>query len=240
MNFLKASLIVLFLTAILSVDAAAAVCSDVLITGVWGYAVGASVGQFTADGKGNITAGKQTVSNNGTIVTETFTGTYSVASNCTGTVTLHFTGGPSVNVNIVLNNGGKSVQVIDTTPSTVASGFGASQGTVTCGLTGTRTTFAANLVGKNVTTGPIAYVAQVVLDGKGGVSGSGTFDNHGVFLTASLSGTYKESANCSGSLAVTPKGASTLHFNFVVVNSGKELLAIETDKNTVVVGTLQQ
>jgi len=38
---------------------------------------------------------------------------------------------------------------------------------------------------------------------------------------------------------ITPKGESELHFSFVVVNGGKELLAIEMDDHTVVNGTLQ-
>jgi hypothetical protein len=44
------------------------------------------VGQITADGKGNLT-GLFTDSSNGTLGTGTFTGTYSISSNCTGSLT---------------------------------------------------------------------------------------------------------------------------------------------------------
>jgi hypothetical protein len=44
----------------------------------------ASVGRFTADGKGNITQGTRSVSANGTIVEETFTCSYNVNPDGTG------------------------------------------------------------------------------------------------------------------------------------------------------------
>ena len=41
---------------------------------------------------------------------------------------------------------------------------------------------------KSAGTGPIAYVAQLILDGKGNVSGAGTFDVNGAIVTASVAG----------------------------------------------------
>jgi hypothetical protein len=100
--------------------------------------------------------------------------------------------------------------------------------------------FAADLFGKIPNTGSIAYVAQVILDGRRNVSGAGTFDVNGAIVTASIAGTYTENANCTGTLMITPRGLGTLHFNFVVVNLGNEILLIETDANTVVAGNMQQ
>jgi hypothetical protein len=40
--------------------------------------------------------------------------------------------------------------------------------------------------------------------------------------------------------AITPKGESALSFSFVIVDSGNEMLAIETDADTVVTATLQR
>jgi len=48
----------------------------------------AFVGVFTLDGKGNLLNGSGTSSLNGTIYNETFSGPYTVNSNCTGTVAL--------------------------------------------------------------------------------------------------------------------------------------------------------
>jgi hypothetical protein len=40
-------------------------------------------------------------------------------------------------------------------------------------------------------------------------------------------------------LDITPKGSPELHFNTVFVNSGAELLLVETDSGTVIGGTAQ-
>jgi len=242
MNFQKSCFATLVFATMIAVGPASATCSNATLIGVWGYIVGAAVGQFTADGKGNLTNGSQTVSQNGVIHTQTFTGTYSVATNCTGHATVHITGGGTVTANIVADDGNKGLQIIDTggIGGGVAAGFSLAQGVVTCGFTGKKATFAANLIGKIPTTGPVAYVAQVILDGNGNVSGTGTFDVNGRIVTAPFTGTYTESANCTGTAQFTPSGSSRLNFHFVVVNAGKEILLLETDTNTVVGGYMQQ
>jgi len=241
MNFQKFCFATLvFATMIAVTSASGATCSNATVKGVWGYLVGAAVGQFTADGNGNITSGTQTVSQNGTILTQTFTGTYSLAKNCTGSVTANVTGGGTETTNIVADDSKKGFQAIDTTSGVVAAGLGLEQGVVTCGLTGKQETFAANLIGKIPGTGPVAYVAQVILDGQGNISGSGTFDVNGTIASASIKGTYTESSDCTGTAEITPSGAGALNFNFVVVSAGKEILLLETDTNTVVGGYMQQ
>jgi hypothetical protein len=72
------------------------------------------------------------------------------------------------------------------------------------------------------------------------VSGSGTFDVNGTITVATITGTYSENSHCAGSLKITPKGLSALSFNFVVVGAGSEILLLETDANTGVVGSMQQ
>ena len=47
-----------------------------------------AVGVFTLDGAGNLTNGVATSSLNGSIADETFSGTYTVSSNCTGTLSV--------------------------------------------------------------------------------------------------------------------------------------------------------
>jgi len=224
---------------IMAIDATCvAACTNASVTGVWGFQIGTAVGQFTADGKGDITAGSDTVNQNGTIITQTFTGTYSVAANCTGSLTLNITGGGTATTNFVLDSANKGAQIIDTTAGSVAEGPGLAQGTVTCGLTGKKQTFAALLLGKINGGTTIAYVAQVVLDGKGNVSGSGTFNVGGTFLFTTISGTYTETSDCNGTIQMTPKGSNTLNFAFVVVNAGKELLLVDTDSNASVAGNM--
>jgi hypothetical protein len=236
----KLGFAVALLATVFAMGATCAACTDATINGVWGFQVGTAVGQFTANGIGNITAGSDTVNQKGTVSHQTFTGTYSVAANCTGKLTLDITGGGTVTASFVLDNGNKGAQIIDTTAGSIAEGPGAAEGTVTCGLTGTAQTFAALLLGKIIGGNSIAYVAQVVLNGKGGVSGTGTFDVGGTFLTTTITGTYTESSECNGTIQMTPKGSSTLHFTFVVVNAGKELLLVDTDSNASIAGDMQR
>ena len=199
----------------------------------------ALVGQATADGKGNL-SGTVTKSEYGTPLTVTFTGTYSVAKNCTGSVTFGDQDGETRHVNFVFDNSDKGWQAIQTDSGRIMSGFALAEGAAVCGENGKKQTFAANLSGSVIGVGPVAYVEQVILDGKGNVSGSGTSSLDGTIDTAPITGTYTENADCTGSAQITPQGFSTLNFNFVVVNVGKEILLIETDTNTIVSGTMQQ
>jgi hypothetical protein len=220
-------------------DRCVAACTNASFTGVWGFQIGTGVGQLTSNGAGKITAGSDTVNQSGTILHQTFTGTYAVAANCTGTLTLNFVGGGSATANFVLDNANKGAQIIETTPGASAEGIAAAKGTVTCGLTGTPATFAALFLGQN-TIGLVDDVAQVVLDGAGHVTGSGTFDTGGTIHAVTLTGTYTEGTNCKGTIHIVPKGLAALNFAFVVVNSGNELLLIETDTNASVFGNMQQ
>jgi len=249
MNLQKHCLVILLFATMVAVgSASAASCSNATLKGVWGFTFSgiggdgtprAIVGQATADGAGNL-SGTLTKSKDGTIVTGTFTGTYSVAKNCTGSLTVTDQDGEVRDANFVFDNSKKGFQTIQTDSGRVISGFGLAQGAGTCGLTGKAATFALNLTGSDNGYGPVAFVGQVILDGKGNVSGSRTASVDGTILTGSISGTYTENANCTGSAQVTPEGGSTNNFNFVVVNGGKESLLIQTDNGSIVSGNMQQ
>ena len=80
-------------------------------------------GLLAFDGKGGITG---TVSGSiaGTIFTgQSVSGTYTVASNCTGTTSFSLLG-QTLNASFVATNAGKSLLVLETDTGTVISGFG--------------------------------------------------------------------------------------------------------------------
>ncbi|HWC20394.1 MAG TPA: hypothetical protein VG498_25485, partial [Terriglobales bacterium] len=93
--------------------------------------------------------------------------------------------------------------------------------------------------GKIIGGSNLAYVFQATLDGKGNVTGSGTFNVGGSFLNTTITGTYTETSSCTGTITMTPSGSSALHFAFVVVNAGKELLLLDTDSNASAAGNMQ-
>jgi hypothetical protein len=79
--------------------------------------------------------------------------------------------------------------------------------------------------------------------GEGVISGRIAASENGTFLTfpeEPVTGTYKVDADCRGMATITPKGLPEMHFRLVVVDCGKEMLAIETDANTVVSGAFQR
>ena len=66
----------------------------------------AAVGRLTADGAGNITQGTRSLSANGTIIDETFTCTYNVSPDGTGTATCTFSVFGLTTLDIVLVDDG--------------------------------------------------------------------------------------------------------------------------------------
>ena len=96
-------------------------------------------------------------------------------------------------------------------------------------------------------TGPVILIGELALSvnasGDGVINGHIAGSENGTILTFAeepVTGSYSVDANCKGILAITPKGESVLNFSFVVVDCGKELLAIETDADAAVSGTLQR
>jgi hypothetical protein len=80
-------------------------------------------GLFVLDGKGNV-SGTESGSIAGSIFTaQAVSGTYTVAANCTGTLTFTVLG-QTEHSSFVVTNGGKGMLLIETDANTVVSGFG--------------------------------------------------------------------------------------------------------------------
>lgn len=80
-------------------------------------------GLFTLDGKGNVT-GTESGSIAGSIFTgQSVSGTYTVASNCTGTIAATVLG-QTLHSSFVVTNGGKGLLLVGTDAGTIISGFG--------------------------------------------------------------------------------------------------------------------
>ena len=81
----------------------------------------AAVGRLTADGQGNL-AGVETDSSNGKIFQRTYTGTYKVNSDCTGSEVSNDNFGKTVKCDFVIVAGGREIQVIETDTDTAVVG----------------------------------------------------------------------------------------------------------------------
>ena len=234
-------------TAVVGVASARAACTNADLIGPWGIEStqraghpGVGVAQLTFDGAGNVT-GSVTASEDGSIITGVLTGTYSLAKNCTGTVTLDFAGLGTSTASIVLHAGKKALEIITTEDGIVESAFGLPQGAITCGFTGKKETFASSLAGVVPGTGPVAGVGQFVLKGDGNLTGTITFSNQGtLYKDVPVTGTYTENADCSGTATLSPSGFPPSHYSLAIVDTRKTILIIQTDSGTVIAGTLQK
>ena len=79
------------------------------------FAPVADVGVFVADGQGKL-SGSDTISDGGQIIPRTFTGTYTINSDCRGTAALQFTPSLAVDIALVLDDQGHEARALQTTP----------------------------------------------------------------------------------------------------------------------------
>jgi hypothetical protein len=237
------------LAIMMAVRPAVAACSNASLNGVYGYYHGRPggagnlrvlVGQIIADGNGNL-SGSWTMSFNGSISIGTFTGSYLMSANCTGSFQIFGEDISVAHFNIVLDDSHHGFQMIQTDTGFDQPGFGISQGNVSCGLTGKKQTFATNLAGVQIASSAAeGAVGQITLDGHGNISGFETFSVGGTISGAVVTGTYSMNSDCLGMAQITPSGGPTTNFNTVVVNGGKEMLLFETDNTTLIAGTAQE
>jgi hypothetical protein len=245
-----ASMIVLA-TFAFSSAAWAATCSNASLSGTYGFLHGgtnnngtpatAAVSLVTFDSTTGTFTGETTASHGGVIATESLTGIYAVAPNCTGTGTP--TGGSLFSI-VVTSTGFLALHLF-------SEGFAVKQGSPTCTNAGVKGSFGFETTGVflpgSPATGAVAFIGELELtvnpSGEGVISGHISSSEDGTFLTFGeepVIGSYTVGTDCRGTATITPKGHSELHFSLVVVDGGKEMLVLETDADTVVSGALQQ
>ena len=246
----------LVLAFALSSVAGAATCSNYSLSGTYGLLHGGtavtglptrSMAQFTFDPTTATFASVTTASHNGVIATEIVPGTYAVASNCTGKGTW-IIGTMKDNFSFVVTSNG--FFLVTQFPGATQEGVAAKQGSPTCTNERVEGSFGFQATGLFVAgapvTGPVALVGELKLSvtasGAGVISGRVAGSENGTLFTFAqepVTGSYSVDADCRGTATITPKGRSEMHFKLVVVGGGNEMLAIETDANTVVSGTLE-
>jgi hypothetical protein len=225
----------------------AATCSNASLSGTYGFQhdgtdstgapATAAVSQITFDSTAGTFTVETTASHDGVIATETLTGTYTVASNCTGTGIP--TGGAPFSI-VVTSRGFLALHPF-------SEGFAVKQDSRPCTNARVEGSFGFETTGLFLAgapaTGWVSFIGELKLTVN--ASGEGVISGHvagaagsTTLAFAPVTGSYQVGADCSGTATITPKGQSALNFSFVVVDCGKEMLAVETDANTIVSGTL--
>jgi hypothetical protein len=242
--------LVIFLASIaLSTVAAAAPCSNASLSGTYGFlhnstdSTGvpnsAAVSQLTFDSATGAFSGETTTSRDGVISTLPLSGTYAIASNCTGTGTP--SGGSPFSI-LVTPNGFLALHL-------VSEGFAVKQGSPSCHIDGVQGRFGLEAAGAYVAGAPsigaVDFIGELKFklnpSGEGEISGHLASSVNGTYQTFAderVTGSYTVDKNCTGTATITPKGLPEMNFSFVVVDCGREMLLVETDANTIVSGTL--
>lgn len=189
---------------------------------------------MTADGNGNL-SGSATLSQAGHIQSETFTGTYTVNSDCTGTVTTIDSNGPAhFSIDIVDN--GQQILFIESDAGVAVSGSAKPQAT-NCTTQTVSGSYGYAITGWTFDSSGkgwgYAESGKVVADGAGGLSSVATASQQGTIARGTLSGTYSVNSDCTGTVTFSNSGGQ---LNFVVVASGREVDYVETQNNTVISG----
>ncbi len=243
----------------LSSAAWAVTCSNASLSGTYGFlhsgvdsdgAPAVAVTQLTFDPTTGTYTGEDLENIGGAIVPSSLTATYAVAENCTATaqVTL-VSGGASENVNVSFVVTPTGFLFLFQRPGATSSGFGVKQGSPTCTNAGVEGRFGLETTGMFLASapvpGPAAFIGELKFSlnpsGDGVISGHIAGSEDGTILTFAdepVTGSYKVDKDCRGTATITPKGQPDIHFSFVVVDCGKELLAVETDADAAVSGTL--
>ncbi len=242
----RIALVIVLASFGLSSAAWAAKCSNASLSGTYGFLhdgtdsngapATAAVSQITFDSTTGTFTVETTASHDGMIATDHLTGTYAIASNCTGTGTP--TGAIPFSI-VVTSTGFLALHLF-------SEGFAVQQGSPTCTNAGVEGRFGFETTGvflAEAAAPAVAFIGELKLtvnpSGEGVISGRVAASEDGAFLTyVPVTGSYRVGADCRGRATITPKGQSEMHFHFVVVDGGNEMLAVETDADTVVSGTL--
>jgi hypothetical protein len=206
------------------------------------------IGQVTADGNGGVN-GAATLSLDGSIIRRTFSGTYAVNPDGTGTMSLHPSWGPVIDVDIVVGAGGREVTFVLTDDSNVISGAMQAQILIqpatqpqTYDVTSLSGGYQFNISGYAYDSqgyaDPITEVGRLSLDGNGGITGSDTV-TLGFIVRRTFTGTYSLNADGTGSMVLFPSWGPTIHADIVASAKGARVDFVLTDPANVLSGTLK-
>jgi len=205
----------------------------------------ALIGQFNADGAGNVTSGNEDFNDAGTIGSGTLSGSYSVSSNGRGLMTLNDSVGNTLNFALYMVSSNQALFVsLDPAPDMVGSatqqsgnlGNAALQGNYVLSQSGIFSTDSFNMNFK-----PFAAGGIMNADGAGNISNGVLDANIGGTIADGLafSGTYSaDSSSGRGQTAFTA-GTTPLDYVFYQI-SPTTAYFLYVDSDGVITGTAEQ
>ena len=204
----------------------------------------AVAGRIVFDAKGGL-LGKESASTNGFQETLTFTGSYTMQPDCTGTATLENSNGRTDHIRLGLIEGGQEFNFTVTDPGVVLTGVASGQGISHCTDRSLSGVFNAAESGSDFTpagveNGDDSLFFTIHFDGRGHEFGSSTTSINGFSFPDTFAGTYHVNPDCTGSASNTFASGGSDHVNFVIVEQGNEVKFFSADAGIVFAGTMDR
>lgn len=210
---------------------------SVLLTSAAGATPFNATGVFHFDGVSAVTASLQ-INAAGTLGTLTGSGSYSVANDGTGSMSISYSDGSTIGYSLGLQPSAKQVQMIEssvngqTTGVNVVSGSAISQATALAftnkKLKGTYGLLMAKVPLDNQNGGPADMSGVLTFDGQGNIKSASLESNFNGTLSAFTgSGTYQVNSDGSATATMTTSDGLTVNFALTLNSAGKGFQIIE-------------
>jgi hypothetical protein len=208
----------------------------------------AEAGRLTADGAGNV-SGVDTVIVAGAATRRTFSGTYTINPDGSGTFVLNPSWGPQLHADFFAGGDGSVLRLVLTDSGNTLSGIleaqqAASQappsqgynaailnGAYDYGIAGSAVDFYGNLI-------PIREVGRLTADGAGNLTGASTVSINRSVVRRMVSGTYLINADGSGSATLYPSWGPPINIDMFVSANGLTLEFVVTDSGSTLSGAM--
>ncbi len=203
-------------------------------------------GMGSANGSGTLTGSDyiSDVNGDGVVVSRTYTATYTVNSDCSGSETVKDSLGQTDTLDFFVGASGSRVEFVQTNTGLVISGEAVPLASGTCSNATINGPYGSAAEGWLIPPlSPVlaadAGAAQFIADGNGHFTGKETFSAGGEIFAANLTGTYQVNSNCTGSSIFNDSLGNVLHYQLVVSPNGQTVYSIQTDSDTAIASYAQ-
>lgn len=193
-----------------------------------------AVGTITFDGVSAVTAHVVANTNASSSVAQTLSGTYTIPSNCVGT--LNFTTGDTASYTLIPFNSGNNYEITGEDATYELTGNGGPQ-PPTCLISTLSGNYAFSGNGFSLATGAITGVNDIsgllTFDGAGNLTGSWAVATGTASTPDTITGHYTMSTSCTGSATVTDPSGAGFTLSYVMTTADGSNLALEGSTSTV-------
>lgn len=196
----------------------------------------AEIGKIVTDGAGNV-SGQTYTSASGQQTSAGLSGTYSVQSNCAGSMTYTINSETvTLAFQVVANGQAIVVAVSSSNAVVVGTAYAVTAGTspANCSNASLSGAYGYTLYG-NVPGHFYSDAGQFVVDGNGNGTVASVANLGGTVSQSTGSGSYSVSSDCSGTATVS-NSVGTLHYRFAVVQDGQKAIFYGSDPGWTISG----